>query len=95
MGEDGEDRPEAANGILMGSGGGSVASLEDPDTGGRGVEMDNNEAGSGVIVPDDSVNGCSPSGFFFFGFLDFFGVIFCCIINKGVPGGPNGEVKPG
>ena len=59
-----------------------------------GVEIDNNEAGSGVIVPDHKVN-CSPSEVFFLIFLDFLGVNFCCIINSGGPGGPEAEVNPG
>ena len=55
---------------------------------------DNNEAGSGVIVPDHKVN-CSPSEVFFLIFLDFLGVNFCCIINSRGPGGPEAEVNPG
>ena len=65
-----------------------------PDMGESGVEIDNNEAGSGVIVPDHKVN-CSPSEVFFLIFLDFLGVNFCCIINSGGPGGPEAEVNPG
>ena len=91
VGEDGKAGPglelEVANDILRWD-------LWCPDMGESGVEIDNNEAGSGVIVPDHKVN-CSPSEVFFLIFLDFLGVNFCCIINSRGPGGPEAEVNPG
>ena len=60
---------EVIMGILIGRGGGSLSLI---GLGGSGVEIERREAGSGVILPEDSVK-CSPSGIFnFFGLLGFF-----------------------
>ena len=83
---------------LMGSGGGSPASLPAPDTGGRGVEIERREAGSGVMLPEDSVKPVSVSGILsFFGLRVFLAAALLLIISSGEPPGLRGAAgrEPG
>ena len=81
---------------LMGSGGGSPASLPAPDTGGRGVEMESREAGSGVMLPEDSVKPPVSVGsgiFSFFGLRVFLAAALLLIISRGAPPGLANEKR--
>ena len=84
---------------LMGSGGGSPASLPAADTGGRGVEIERREAGSGVMLPEDRVKPpVSVSGIFsFFGLRVFLAAALLLIISRGAPPGLRGAAgrEPG
>ena len=81
----------------MGRGGGSPASFPAPDTGGRGVEIESREAGSGVMLPEDRVNPSVSGIFSFLGLRVFLATALLLIISRGVPPGLRGAAgrEPG